>query len=310
MKAVLLKLIALLYRMPVVGPKFERLFVQASPTFGNPQLHFFEVGHFYSPLPAMADIEKHIATDLAKRPDCDGVDYRRDEQLRLLEEFRPFSDRFDWPEKATPGRRYYCDNNYYSSSDHRLLLAMMLRFRPKRIVEVGSGFSSALMLDINDRDFESKIDFTFVEPYPERLLGLLNDADRNRTTILKMPVQEVPMNVFDALEPGDFLFIDSSHVSKFHSDVNHLFFEVLPRLKDGVFIHVHDIFYPFEYPHSWYRQGRAWNESYFLRAFLQYNRKFRITFFNNMMVTLNRESFQSCLGDGHGAAIWLEKIPG
>jgi hypothetical protein len=91
----------------------------------------------------------------------------------------------------------------------------------------------------------------------------------------------VPIEVFDVLDDGDILFIDSTHVSKPGSDVNWLFFRVLPRLKPGVVIHVHDIFYPFEYHNDWLTERRSWNESYLLRSFLSYNNTFQITFFSS-----------------------------
>jgi hypothetical protein len=82
---------------------------------------------------------------------------------------------------------------------------------------------------------------------------------------------------------------DSSHVVKTHSDVNYVFFEILPRLQNGVYIHFHDIFHPFEYPKEWVYQGRAWNEAYVLRAFLQNNDRYRIEFFNSFMATFYRD---------------------
>ena len=91
------------------------------------------------------------------------------------------------------------------------------------------------------------------------------------------------METFSSLGENDILFIDSSHVSKTHSDVNYLFFEILPRLRAGVYVHVHDVFYPFEYPREWVYQGRGWNEAYLTRAFLQYNSAFTIQLFNSFL---------------------------
>jgi hypothetical protein len=112
------------------------------------------------------------------------------------------------------------------------------------------------------------------------------------------------------LEANDILFIDSSHVSKAGSDVNHLFFTVLPRLKPGVLVHVHDVFYPFEYPLGWLRQGRAWNELYLLRAFLQYNTAFEMLFFNSFLWKHHKEQLAAKLprmATNPGGSIWLRK---
>nr|WP_259372700.1 class I SAM-dependent methyltransferase [Schlegelella koreensis] len=159
----------------------------------------------------------------------------------------------------------------------------MQHVRPRRIIEVGSGHSSAAMLDVDDRFLGSSTEFDFIDPYPERLLGLLRSEDRERCTVHAKPVQDVPLELFDKLEANDILFIDSSHVAKIGSDVVHLLTYVLPRLKRGVLVHVHDIFWPFEYPKMWLMQGRAWNENYMLKAFLQFNDRFRIVFFSSYL---------------------------
>lgn len=89
--------------------------------------------------------------------------------------------------------------------------------------------------------------------------------------------------MFSELKANDILFIDSTHVSKLGSDVNSIFFNILPRLNSGVIIHLHDIFWPFEYPASWIQDGRAWNEIYILRAMLQHNKDYSILFFSDYL---------------------------
>ena len=139
------------------------------------------------------------------------------------------------------------------------------------------------MLDVNEKFYDDKIDLTFIEPSPDRLLGLMKEKDRERCRILQKPVQEVSSALFSSLGEDDILFIDSSHVAKTGSDVLHLFFNVLPSLSKGVIVHFHDVLWPFEYPNAWLECGRAWNEAYMLRAFLQYNSAFRILYFNSMI---------------------------
>jgi hypothetical protein len=124
-------------------------------------------------------------------------------------------------------------------------------------------------------------------------------------------VQEVGLEKFKALRENDILFIDSSHVSKINSDVNYIFFTILPQLHPGVYIHFHDIFYPFEYPKEWIYEGRAWNEIYLLRAFLQHNAVFKIVFFNTFLEYFHAKRFQEdmplCLKNP-GGSVWLKKV--
>jgi hypothetical protein len=108
--------------------------------------------------------------------------------------------------------------------------------------------------------------------------------------VLAQRVQDVPLSTFTALQANDILFVDSSHVVKVGSDVAWILFEILPCLAPGVIVHFHDIPYPFEYPLHWLHAGRAWNEAYVLRAFLQFNADFEIRFFNDFMTTFHGDA--------------------
>jgi predicted O-methyltransferase YrrM len=308
------------------NPRVRRLFeAELSATYpllsnkqllSNNQLAFAPPGHYYSPLPDI-DILNREGDRLFQPNEFDGVDLRAASQLGLLEELAPLATGFDWPAEPTAVRRYYRDNGWFEDGDAVVLFSMIRRFLPRRIVEVGSGYSSALMLDTNDLNFNSQMQLTFIDPNPDdRLSQLLRPADRAATTVIPSEIQRVSLDLFDTLEKRDILFIDSSHVSKIGSDVNHLLFNVLPRLREGVLVHFHDIFYPFEYPTKWLREGRAWNETYMLRAFLQFNSAFEILFFNSYMLYKNKEITTTKLpsmakeGVSICSSIWLRKRVG
>ena len=123
----------------------------------------------------------------------------------------------------------------------------MIRYlHPKNIIEAGLGFSTAVALNTNQYYFNNKINLTCIEPYPKLLKSLLNRDDS--LTIKETKIQEVSLSEFQKLnENDDILFIDTSHISKVGSDVNYIIHEILPSLKSGVYIHIHDIHYPFEY---------------------------------------------------------------
>lgn len=116
------------------------------------------------------------------------------------------------------------------------------------------------------------------------------------------------MSVFEKLEENDILFIDSSHVSKMDSDVNFLFFEILPRLKSGVYIHFHDVFYPFIYPKEWIYEGRAYNEMYILRAFLMNNAQYKIQLFGHMLEYQCMDKIPKHLKGCGSGSLWIKKI--
>jgi len=273
---------------------------------------FMPPGHFYSPVAALSDVRRDEGRIFARPRQIVGIELDEPGQLALLEELKVYYRELRFPEQRTAGFRYWYENPAYSYSDAILLHCMIRHARPRRIIEVGSGYSSAMTLDTNELHFGNSIACTFIEPYPELLQSLLGLEDRQRVEIIGRRVQEVPLERLTALESGDILFIDSTHVAKAGSDVPYLYFEVLPRLKPGVFVHVHDIFSGFEYPHPWVYEGRNWNEIYVLRAFLAFNEKFRIRIFNTFLEQFHEEWFARemplCLRN-RGGSIWLQRRP-
>jgi hypothetical protein len=239
-----------------------------------------------------------------------GIDLRDDAQRALLEQLALEYPRIQLPGAPDPGYRFSLDNESYGHYDAVLFACMVLQFKPARIIEVGSGKSSALMLDLNERFFDGRIALTMIEPHPEQLFERLRPGDINRTTVIEHKVQDAPLQLFRTLTANDILFIDSSHVSKVGSDVNHLFFEVLPLLAPGVLVHVHDITGNLEYPEKWFAEGRAWNELYLLRAFLMHNSAFEVLALSPRLRTLNKEFLSQhmplCLHGG-GGQIWLRR---
>ena len=135
--------------------------------------------------------------------------------------------------------------------------------------------------------------------------------EQNNICLYQNVVQNVDLDLFKKLEENDILFIDSSHVAKVGSDVMYEYFDILPVLKSGVIIHVHDMFYPFEYPEEWIKQGRAYNELYIVRALIMDSKKYKIIFFNDMMVKKYYEKYQeSWMGNYpiFGGSLWLQKL--
>ena len=240
-------------------------------------------GHYYSPLNDLNYIRSNSARLFIKENVVlPGIDLNHKGQVDLLHNLAQYYPQIRFPEQQQADFRYYYRNQWFSFSDAVFLTSMLLYYRPKRVIEVGSGFSSAVMLDVNERYLGNTVELLFIEPYPEdRLTKLVRPGDR--CSIKREFIQNVPLEIFDTLGENDLLFIDTSHVSKTGSDVNHLLFHVLPRLKKGVLIHLHDVFYPFEYPKEWILGGRAWNEAYLVRAFLQYNAQFRLELFTSFL---------------------------
>jgi hypothetical protein len=272
---------------------------------------FVPPGHFYSAIPSQSFVRQNEARLFAAPPrTLPGIDLREEAQLALLESFLPFYRELPFPQTRTPPRRYWFENPAYSWSDAIFLHCMLRHLRPRRVVEVGSGYSSCVTLDTSELFFEGGIACTFVEPFPDLLHSLLRPGDLAHVTVLPTAVQDVPLATFEQLEANDVLFVDSTHVSKIGSDVNHLFFEVLPRLAPGVHVHFHDVFFPFEYPREWIVEGRAWTEDYLLRAFLSFNAEWEIVLMNTFLERFHEPWFAEhmplCLRNP-GGSVWIRR---
>jgi hypothetical protein len=270
----------------------------------------FPPGHYYSPIPSLEYIKQHDSDIFVEPPErIPGIDLREKEQLKLLESFKPSYDDLPFTPQKTEKLRYYYENPSYSYSDAIFLYCMIRHARPKRIIEVGSGYSSCVALDTNELFFNNSIDMTFIEPAPDLLLSLIKETDKQHMRLIQSNLQEVDIARFANLEANDILFIDSTHVVRSIAMLT-IFFEILPRLVPGVFIHFHEIFYPFEYPRAWVYENRAWNELYLLRAFLQYNSSFRVILFNVFLEHFFRDYFAAkmplCMRNP-GGSIWIQK---
>lgn len=269
-------------------------------------------GHFDSPIPSVKALKRREGQIWGKPSGTlEGIDLREGAQLALLETLGHYATDLHLEEQKNEQFRFYYENGFFGYSDGFLLACMLRYLRPQQLIEVGSGFSSGLIFDVNDRYLDYTLDCTFIDPYPQRLLSLMTERDRCRAKVLQKPVQEVDMGVFEQLAAGDILFIDSSHVCKTDSDVNYLYFKVLPSLRVGVYVHIHDIPYPFEYPKQWVLKGRAWNEAYLLRAFLQYNHAFEIVIHSHFLYLfhINRlKALMPLCTKGDAGSIWLRKV--
>lgn len=271
----------------------------------------YPLGHYYSPVPSAHDVE--VAMAAAERELPSGLDLDHAGQVAFLDELGRAAPDHVYGEPGGQGLRYVPDNGFFGISDALVLQAVLRWARPTKVVEVGSGWSSACTLDTDERFLDRRTQLTFIDPDPVRLDAILTEGDLaqpGRIEIYRQPVQEVPDEVLLDLERSDVLFIDSSHVSKAGSDVNRLLLDVVPRLPAGVLVHVHDIAFPFEYARSWLEEGRFWNEAYLLRALLTDNPRLRIRVFNNYLAQRAPDAVQRHFPawTGDGLSLWLEVV--
>jgi predicted O-methyltransferase YrrM len=273
---------------------------------------FVPPGHFYSPIPAIEsivgkDFSSLVSKELENIP---GINFNIEGQLKLLRSFAEDYKVPEWLDDENDQYNFHFNNPFFSYGDASALGLVLQHYKPSKIIEVGSGYSTALFLDMLAMKYiTSKV--TCIEPYPNVLYSLISETQKSHLEIIENKLETIPISKFSDLIEGDLLFIDSTHVSKFDSDVNYLFSEILPVLKSGVLVHIHDIFYPFEYPKEWLLEGRAWNEAYILKAFLQYNDSFEILFWPSMLHVKFPNAVKAALpklNRNPGASIYLRRM--
>lgn len=289
------------------------LFLEQVPESSAPFLTTFRPGHFYSPIPEMSEVDEHPRPlEVDHLDGLPGLKMNAERQLALFRgELAPRAREIELPRDHDPAWRFSLDNWSFPIGDALVYGSILRYLKPKQMIEVGSGWTTGLALDINDKYLGGAVQITAIEPYPEIVRRIIRREDHIK--IIDSPVQSVSLDLFRALEEGDILFIDSSHVLKFGSDVYHILTRILPVLSPGVVIHFHDVFWPFEYPSAWLKEGRAWNESYAVRAFLLFNTEFQVMFFNDWFAKRYRsvalEEAPAFL-ENAGASLWIRRAGG
>lgn len=229
------------------------------------------IDHYYQPL---INPKKHLIKSLRDDRDLPGIDFNTAGQLELLSQFNYSAELAKFPFEASKQFGYYYNNEWYEAGDADYLYNMIRHFKPKRIVEIGSGFSTlmavnALSANKND-DNAYKCKHICIEPYERSWL------EEKDVEVIRKRVETIDVAFFRQLEANDILFIDSSHMIRPQGDVLFEYLEILPQLNPGVIIHIHDIFLPKDYLNEWVYEHFLWNEQYLLEAFLTFNNKFKI----------------------------------
>jgi Methyltransferase domain len=253
---------------------------------------------FYYPVPTAEEIERSF-----EYRDPQVFD---DARLReWLERLVPYAREFDPPDEEDAGHpdRYAWNAKYFGFSDAIAYYCMLRLLRPRRVVEVGSGFSTLVALEALERNGGGEI--ICIEPYPPDFL-----AER-AIRLVTAPVQSLPAWWFDStLRDGDVLFIDSTHAVKTGSDCVYLYLQVLPQLGRSVTVHVHDIFLPAAMPKEWLSTHRLfWGEPYLVYAFLLGNERARVVYGSTVNAARNRDLMERMTAGKTligGGSLWFE----
>jgi uncharacterized UPF0146 family protein len=228
------------------------------------------IDHYYDPLfnpkhlQRSSDIERSLH-----------IDWNIQEQLSMLNSFN-YQREFDViPDNFVNITEFYFNNGAFESGDAEYWYNIIRYKKPKKIIEIGSGQSTKmaqLAIKANQKtDSSYQCKHICIEPYEMPWL------ERIGVEVIRKKVEEIGVEFFQQLDENDILFIDSSHIIRPQGDVLFEYLELLPSLKKGVIVHIHDIFSPREYPRQWLvDRVLFWNEQYLLEAFLMSNNNWKI----------------------------------
>jgi Methyltransferase domain len=273
--------------------------------FLNWERHGFHVTpvHFYEPIPETQSLPETLWSQPCQLV---GIDMNDSMQLELLRShFTKLRDEYNnFPVEPPPGQK-----RPFRGVDSLVAYCMVRHFEPRSIVEVGSGWSSLVLGQAAAKNDNSVL--SCIDPFPSNFVRKGIPALRS---LVEKKVQDIDLEFFTQLDSGDILFIDSSHAVKIGGDVNYLFLEVLPRLKPGVIVHVHDIFLPFEYRRDWVvDEFRFWTEQYLLQAFLAFNSEFEVLLANSYLNHYHQQDLKAAfpgLSSWAGGSFWMRRKPG
>ena len=261
--------------------------------------------HFESPIPDTRSLKQET---WQKRSSLSGINMREAEQIELLETFvHSYKEDYGrFPRsKAAHAHEYYVNNGFFEAVDGEILYCMIRHFKPKRVYEVGCGNSTLLtaraLID-NQKNGDPPGQLVAFEPSPNKNL---REGFPNLSRLVVSNVEDVPLTVFQELQENDILFLDSSHVVRIGGDVQYEFLEILPNLKPGVIVHVHDIFLPAEYPRNLVmQQRRFFSEQYLLQAFLTFNCKFQVLWASSFMHLNHPDLLERAFNSYHRESRW------
>jgi hypothetical protein len=278
-RAAILNLIQRLYE------SFRYRFAKNTFLFWQKLGFHFTRNHYYEPIPDTRTLPGSLWDNPSRLVGIDLQDSRQVDLLQSFEErFKPEYSSFRLLPDGNPAH-FYMNNGYFESVDAEILYCMVRRVKPLRIYEIGSGFSTLIsaqaVLKNKRQDPNYDCELAAIEPYPG---PALRRGFPGLTRLIEQPVQHLPVAMFEQLGDNDILFIDSSHVLKIGSDVQYEFLEILPRLKTGVYVHIHDIFLPAEYSKRTILQDfNFFNEQYILQAFLCFNNSYEVVWGGSYM---------------------------
>lgn len=266
--------------------------------------------HFYEPIPDTRTLKDQLWLRQSKLA---GVNINEPKQIEMLNRFLRFKNEYDnFPKNGTAKPwQFHFNNLTFGPVDAEVLYCMIRHFQPRKVIEIGSGYSTFLSAEAilkNEEESGFRADLIAVDPHPNRVL---KSGFPGLSKLISRKIEDVDLTELEALKENDILFIDSSHVLKIGNDVYYEYLEILPRLNKGVIVHIHDLFFPYEYPKTWVlKMRRFWNEQYLLQAFLAFNNAFEVLWCGSYMHLKHPDKLEEVFASYNRTTVWAASRPG
>jgi len=266
--------------------------------------------HFYEPIPDTRTLKDQL---WLRQSQLVGIDINEQKQIEMINQFLRFKNEYDNSPKNRTSKawQFYANNPNFGPVDAEVLYCIIRHFQPKKIIEIGCGYSTYLSAEAilkNEEESGFRAELIAVDPHPNRVM---KSGFPGLSRIITKKIEDVDLEEYKALKENDILFIDSSHVLKIGNDVHQEYLEILLRLNKGVIVHIHDIFYPSEYPKMWVlKMRRFWNEQYLAQAFLAFNNAFEVLWCGSYMHLTHPDKLAEAFASYNRATVWSTYRPG
>jgi Methyltransferase domain len=229
--------------------------------------------HYYEPL----FDDRRLPTSLQKERALPGIDLNETGQIEFIKNLC-YSDELtalDLARRRESIDSFHINNGSFGGGDAEFLYQVLRHLKPAKVLEIGSGNSTKiarLALKRNKLDTGKDCNHICVEPYEQSWLESLDSVN-----VIRDRIENCAFDWTEVLDAGDVLFVDSSHIIRPQGDVLTEYLQIFPRLKSGVYVHIHDIFTPRDYPKSWIvDEVLFWNEQYLLEALLTNTNRYEV----------------------------------
>ena len=273
------------------------------------QQHKFNIipANFYSNIPLIEDVRNSFEYRDGGAEIYNENIFDVKKIKEFLEDISVYAEEFSPPlngDKDSP-EGFFWNNTAFSYSDAMSYYCVLRHIKPSHVLEIGSGFSTLIANEALTKTGYGKL--TLIEPYPKDFLRDLDAVDR----IIESFVQDIPIaELVQLVEGSEVWFIDSTHTVKIGSDCLYIYLKIMPKIKNDIFVHTHDVYLPYGFPkHLALEKQIYWTEQYLLYAYMLDNPKIEVLYGSVFATKTLPDELKNLMGGKYphgGGSMWYK----